>query len=221
MGRTTISSIIRETCSEFWNVLQPLEMPTPTVDKWLEISKLFYERTNFPNCIGAVDGKHIRIISPQHSGSNYFCYKKFFSIVLVAVVDVNYCFSIVDVGSYGREGDTNIFKQSAFGKLLYNSSLNLPSTTNLPNTDEPALPFVLIGDEAFGIHQNLLRPYSSRNFNHSKRIFNYRLSRARRFVECAFGILCKKFEIFYGCIAVEPNYVTTIVQATTVLHNFI
>jgi len=221
MGRTTISQIVKKTCIQLWNVLQPIEMPTPTITKWIEISNVFFEKTNFPNCIGAVDGKHIRIVSPQHSGTNYFCYKKFFSIVLMAVVDANYCFTIVDVGSYGREGDTNIFKQSTFGKQLYNNSLNLPPSTNLPNTDGPALPYVLIGDEAFGIHQHLLRPYSSRDLNYSKRIFNYRLCRARRNVECAFGILCRKFEIFYGCIAVDPDFVSIIVQAATVLHNYI
>ncbi|CAI6356316.1 unnamed protein product [Macrosiphum euphorbiae] len=45
--------------------------------------------------------------------------------------------------------------------------------------------------------------------------------RARRNVECAFGILCRKFEIFYGFIAVGPDFVNTIVQAATVLHNYI
>lgn len=142
-------------------------MLTPTVVKWLKISKVFYERTNFPNCIDAVDGKHIRIINPEYSVSNYFCYKKFFSIALMAIADANYCFTVIDIGSYGREEDTNVFKQFAFGKQLYNSSLNLPDSTCLPNTNKPALPYVLIGDEAFRIHPNLLRPYSSRDENHS------------------------------------------------------
>lgn len=196
MGRTTVSNIIKNTCDALWNVLQPIEMPNPTAQKWQDISNVFYEKTNFPNCIGAVDGKHIRIFSPPHSGSNFFCYKKFFSIVLMAIADANYCFTVIDVGSYGREGDTNIFRQSAFGKKLYDNSLALPDFTCLPNTDGPKLPYVLIGDEAFGIHRNLLRPYSSRDLNHSKRIFNYRLSRARRYVECTFGILYKNFKYF-------------------------
>ncbi|XP_025410033.1 uncharacterized protein LOC112683295 isoform X1 [Sipha flava] len=137
------------------------------------------------------------------------------------VFDANYCFTIVDIGSYGCEGDTNIFNQSTFGKQLYNT-LNLPSSTNLlKNTDGPALTYVLIGDEVFGIHQRLFRPHSSRDLHYSKRIFNYKLCRARRNVAYAFGILCGKFEIFYECIAVEPNFVITIVQAAVVLHNYI
>jgi len=84
------------------------------------------KNANFPNCIGAVDGKHIRIINPAKSGSNYYNYKHFFSIVLMALVDSNYCFFSIDVGSYGREGDPNIFKKSPLGKKLYDRQLDIP-----------------------------------------------------------------------------------------------
>lgn len=67
----------------------------------------------------------------------------------MAIADANNCFTVIDLGSYGREGDTNIFRLSAFGKKLYNNSLALPNSTCLPNTDGPKLPYVLIGHEAF------------------------------------------------------------------------
>lgn len=60
-------------------------MPEPRKEKWIEISELFYNVTNFPNCIGAIDGKHIRILKPAHSGCLYYNYKQFFSINLLAV----------------------------------------------------------------------------------------------------------------------------------------
>lgn len=98
-----------------WTKLQPLEMPVPKNELWLNTAEGFYKTANFSNCIGAVDGKHIRIISPQHSETDFFNYKKFFSSVLMALVDSNYCFLIVDVGAYGQEGDSNIFKRSPLG----------------------------------------------------------------------------------------------------------
>jgi hypothetical protein len=44
--------------------------------------------------------------------------------------------------------------------------------------------------ETFALSQHVLRPYSSRNLDVARCIYNYRLTRARRMVECAFGIVC-------------------------------
>ena len=71
------------------------------------------------------------------------------------------------------------------------------------NTDINA-DYVFVGDEVFGFSQHVLRPYGGRNLTKNKRIFNYRLSRARRYVECAFGILSNKWRIFH-----RPMNVTT------------
>jgi hypothetical protein len=196
-------------------------MPAPTTDDWVEISRIFYLKTNFPNCIGAIDGKHIRCKNPNNSGTLFFNYKKFFSIVLMAVVDANLNFIAIDVGSYGREGDSNIFKECPFGKLLYAEKLNIPEPAILPNTNNSPQPFVFVGDEAFALHTNLLRPYPGRNINDTRRVFNYRLSRARRTVECAFGVLANKWRVLNTSIQVEPNFTDEIVKACCILHNFV
>ena len=67
--------------------------------------RAIYKVKDFPNCVDVVDGKHIRIVCSPSSGSQYFNYKKYFSIALLDVADANYCFTAIDVGSYGREGD--------------------------------------------------------------------------------------------------------------------
>ncbi|XP_008189955.1 uncharacterized protein LOC103311898 [Acyrthosiphon pisum] len=108
-------------------------MPEPTKELWIKIAEGFYKNANFPNCLVAVDGKHIRIINPAKSGSNYYNYKHFFSIVLMALVDSNYCFLSIDVGAFGREGDTNIFKKSPLGKKLYDRQLDISCGKKLPN----------------------------------------------------------------------------------------
>lgn len=78
VGKSTIRVIIKETLLVLWTKLQPLEMPIPTKEIWLNTAEGFYNTANFPNCLGAVDGKHIRIISPQHSGTDFFNYKNSF-----------------------------------------------------------------------------------------------------------------------------------------------
>ena len=57
---------------------------------WLSIATVFMKEANFPNCNGAIDGKHIKINYPTPSGSLYYNYKKYYSIVLLAVVDAYY-----------------------------------------------------------------------------------------------------------------------------------
>jgi len=141
---------VKETCKAIWEVLSPKEMPLPNKEIWLKMAEQFYHMTDFPNCVGAVD--HIRIICPS-SGSRYFNYKKYLSIVLLGVADANYHFTAIDVGSYGREGDSNILKNSNFGSLLQ-QQLDLPSDRPLPLITEPSLPFLFVGDEAFGLNEH-------------------------------------------------------------------
>lgn len=83
-------------------------IPTPDEKKWLEIAKCYQQRAQFPNCIGAIDGKHIRVIKPRESASQYFNYKHFYSVVLLAVFDSNYCFTFIDIGSFGKDSMTQV-----------------------------------------------------------------------------------------------------------------
>jgi len=60
-------------------------------------SRRIYERTDFPNYLGAVDGKHTRLCKPDDSRSLFFNYKNFFSTVLMVLIDTDYCFMSIDV----------------------------------------------------------------------------------------------------------------------------
>lgn len=160
--------------------------------------KIFWQRWNFPNLIGAIDGKHVIIQAPPNTGSLYFSYKKkTFSVVLLALVSADYKFVVIDVGSYGKNSDGAIFSSSALGKLLRRKQLEIPSDKTLPGTNI-ILPHVIVGVEAFPLSVNLMRPYPGHQTanNEENRIFNYRLSRTRRVSENAFGLLVNKFIIY-------------------------
>lgn len=222
VGVSTISNIIKEVTNAVWNKLHGEFMTLPnTISDWEYIANGFNTRANFPHCIGAVDGKHIRVKKPNNSGSMFMNYKDFFSIVLLAVVDSYYKFIFISVGSYGKECDSTIFKECTFWKKLIDGDLQLPAACPLTNDSDLPIPFVVIGDEGFGLHQHLMRPYGGNHLDRNKRIYNYRLTRARRYVECAFGILANKWRIFHRPLDVDTNTAISIVKACTVLHNFI
>jgi len=56
---STVHSI--STCAAIWNKLSPTELPQPTEEEWKKKGEEFYSLWQFPNCIGAIDGKHIEI----------------------------------------------------------------------------------------------------------------------------------------------------------------
>lgn len=195
-------------------------MPVPKENEWNAIAEEFWRKWQFPNCIGAIDGKHVIIQAPKNSGSLYWNYKKTYSIVLLALVDPCYNFIAVDLGAYGKNSDGGILANSNLGKSLENNKLNVPKIKALPNTNIE-LPMVIVGDEAFPLKRYLMRPYPGRGLTNDKAIFNYRLSRARRISENAFGILQQKFRIFNRTLQGDPGNLTNIVMTACILYNFI
>ncbi|KAM8702524.1 hypothetical protein ACLKA7_005640 [Drosophila subpalustris] len=146
----------------------------------------FMEQWNFPNCVGAIDGKHVAIKAPPNSGSAFYNYKGFHSIVLLAVCDASYRFTFIDDGAYGSEGDMNAFSHCSLGKAILSGKISFPEDNMLQGVRTP---YYIVADDAFPLHKRIMKPYGSKNLSTAERIFNYRLSRARRCIESAFGIL--------------------------------
>ena len=224
VGISTIHNIVNETCLAIWNALSEEVMPIPDLDKWKKVEEGFRMRWRFPNCLGALDSKHIMIKAPPNSGSTFYNYKKHFSTVLLALVDANYRFIFVDIGEYGSNTDGNVFKFSTFGKKYMAGQLATPPPKTLPGMqNEGPVPHVLIADEAFPLRNDLLRPYPRLESSvlRNEAIFNFRLSRARMCVENAFRILCQCWRLFDRRIPLDPVNVDKVVQACCCLHNFL
>lgn len=184
----------------------------------MDVAKEFYNRWNYPACIGAIDGKHIRIVCPANSGSQYFNYKGFYSIVLMAVVNAKYDIIYMDIGAQGRVSDGGIWGHCSLKQHIDQGTLDIPEFCLLPNTNVE-MPLHMVGDDAFPLCYTIMKPYAHRNLSHEEQIYNYRLSRARRIVENVFGILSTRFRVFHTAIYMRPDNVENVVKASAVLHN--
>lgn len=216
-----ISIIVPEVCAAINDLLKDeIKLPSSAAE-WLLVEEGFNKK--FPHCIGVIDGKHVVLQSPPHTGSEYYNYKNSFSIVLMALVSSDYRFIYADIGSQGRISDGGVLRNSLLWQKICSNSLNLPTPSPLHGSNTSTdIPYVFLGDGAFALSANLMKPYPG---NHAvgspKRIFNQRLSSSRVVVENVFGILTAKFRIFKKPILLEPEKVSIITMTCILLHNFL
>ncbi|XP_067126316.1 uncharacterized protein [Centruroides vittatus] len=135
IGVSTTHNIVKRVCNAIWTVLSSEYLKIPDKKTFIEISKKFNVYCNFPQCLGAIDGKHVVIQQPKHSGTVYHNYKGTNSIILMAACDAEYRFTIVDIGAPGICSDGGVFSNSVFGKLIEQKKLDLPADEKLAGTD--------------------------------------------------------------------------------------
>ncbi|CAH2009654.1 unnamed protein product [Acanthoscelides obtectus] len=208
--KNTISNFIKEVCQEIYNPLQEFMKVPQTEEEWKEIQNNFYCRWNFPNRCRVLDVKHIIIRNAPHSGSEYFNYKGTFTIILFASVDENYSFRYNDVSTKGRTSDAAVFSNSSLNAALQANLLNFPKNG------------VFVADDAFPLKTFILEPYGRTTcLSRKQKNFNYRLFRARRIVENAFGILASRLRIFEKSIPLAIDKVDILVKTACALHNWL
>uniref|UniRef100_A0A914XBR5 DDE Tnp4 domain-containing protein n=1 Tax=Plectus sambesii TaxID=2011161 RepID=A0A914XBR5_9BILA len=224
LGASTVRKIVQDVCIAINEIVGPIALPQQlTEEVWKKAAEGFYERWDFPYCCGAVDGKHIDLQKPRNTGSLYFNYKGRFSLVLMGVAGPDYRFILADIGAPGGANDSGVFGSTSFGRDLRNGRAHLPAGEyELPlSSTQARVPYMLVGDAAFPLLPNLMKPYPAANRTMAQRIFDYRLSRSRRVVENAFGLLATKWRVMRKPITAEPPFATKIVHACICLHNWL
>ena len=199
VGTATVGKIINETCDAIWKKLLEegfLKCPI-TPAEWQNVAQRFEKLWQFPNCVGAIDGKHVVMQAPHCSGSSFFNYKKTYSIVLMAVCDADYKFLLVDIGDGGRQSDGGVFSIGNLGHAINENLLNLPQPRLFVGNDKDKFPFVFVGDEAFPLKTNLVKPYARNDLNDARRVFNYRGGH--------WGVCNSAFPQFFPPVSANPH----------------
>ena len=223
VSHKTISRFIPEVADAIFNVLKDEYLKfSQSKQEWLEISGGIYNKLQFPNRIGAMDGKYIPIKCPKRDGSMFSNYKGFHSILLLGLVNSDYKFIFIDAGCQGRVSDGSVFRIMELYNLLVSDELNFPDSMELTESQNPAwnftdesmsTPFVIVGDEAFPLNKHLMKPYAKIELDELKRIFNCRLSRFRCCSQKAFGIIAARFRTVNSPINSAPQKATILVLA--------
>ncbi|CAN7974563.1 unnamed protein product [Ixodes persulcatus] len=227
MGVSTVREKVMNVCSALYLYLQPSCMKFPSsAEEWLQIAAGFEQRWEFPNCIGALDGKHIRITCPQESGSYYYNYKMYYSIVLMALVDADLKAISVHAGVNGRCNDATAFRSSSLFEKLADPSCNFPPPQPLPGRTK-AVSHVIVADAAFQLSDRVMRPYGRAQLlkddknKKERRVYNVRHCTARHVVESFFGIMSSRFRVLLTTINTSPTNASLITLACCLLSNFI
>lgn len=138
----------------------------------------------------------------------------------MATCDFQYKFCMVDIGAQGSAHDSSVFKESEFGRAFLEHKMPIPEPAMLPGSNI-RFPYYLVADQAFPLHDNIMRPYPGDHLPEPSKVFNYRLSRARRTIENTFGILAQRWRCLRHAIAGDVVTCEKIIKACVVLHNFV
>ena len=154
---------------------------------------------------------------PKNTGALYHNHKGFFSIVMLALVDGQYKFRWVDVGTAGSCSDAQIFNASQLKRKIDDGSIGFPDPAPITQGGRD-VPYFILVDDAFALKTWLMKPYGKRMLTREERIANYTISRGRRVVENVFGILVSRFRVM------RPTPLETVrevVFTCVVLHNIL
>ena len=224
VAKSTISLFVPKVCTAIFDAYQAEAfMIEWTEEGWNTKAEKFYRRWNMPHTMGALDGKHVAIKKPKKSGTLYHNYKGFFSIPLLALVDADYRFLWAEVGGQGHMSDAQIYLETSLREAFEDGTINRPAPCPLTDDadDDTPVPYFLVSDDAFALKDYCMKPFSRNTMAPRELIFNYRLSRARRVVENAFGLLAQRFRVMLRTCELQPDNVRMLIKCCLTLHSIL
>ena len=139
---------------------------------------------------------------------------------MLALVDGQYKFRWVDVGTAGSCSDAQIFNACQLKRKIEDGRIGFPDPAPITQGGRD-VPYFILADDAFALKTWLMKPYGRRMLTREEMIASNRISRGRRVVENAFGILVLRFRVKLTTVELPPATVREVVFTCVVLHNIL
>ena len=215
---TIVSEVTEAIINNLWKDSVVAHFPSDEAhikEKMLDTEQLW----QFPCGWGAIDGCHLPLKCPAgglEACKEYYNFKNFYSIILMGMVDAKYRFIWASCGYPGNSHDSTIFKSTKLwedmtdGEIIPQIGKDIGGVTVSP---------LILGDSAFPFKPWLMKPFTNAVLTPVQSNFNYRLSRARMVVECAYGQLKGRWRILLRKCESTPVELRSACWACIVLHN--
>ena len=125
-----------------------------------------------------------------------------------------------NAGTAGSCSDGQIFNASQLKRRIEDGRIGFPDPAPMTQGG-PDVPYFILADDAFALKTWLMKPYGRSMLTREERIANYRISRGRRVVKNAFGILVSRIRVMRTTIELPPATVREVVVTCVVLHNIL
>lgn len=219
VGKSTIVLVLHEAVTAFRVHMVPAEIKFPEGEEFTRVMLGFEGLCFLPMCVGALDGTFMRIVKPCGDGDAYWCYKKYPSIIVLALVNHEGRFIYVSSGSPGSIGDASTWNKSSLLRKL-SSLMVMPEGSQPRVCDGLEITPFIVADAAFGLGVHVMKCYEVLKPTPEEFNFNYALIRTRRVVECAFGRLKGRFPIFFNSRLQNPEYASQVSLVACAMHNW-
>ncbi|XP_030042759.1 protein ANTAGONIST OF LIKE HETEROCHROMATIN PROTEIN 1 [Microcaecilia unicolor] len=218
VSRSTICKVIREVCEAVVSILTPTYVRAPDGPALQDALSQFEERYGLPQVAGVVSALHVPIRAPNETTNSYFNAKGWYSVILQAVVDHQFCFWDLNVGCPGKISHARVLANSELYDRASRGVLFPAASKNIAGVD---VPIYLLGDSAYPLLPWLMTPFLGvpgvlTSEQHS---FNERLATARLLAEVAFTRLKGRWRCLMKHNDMDVAFLPTLIAACCTLHN--
>lgn len=216
-----MEKIVNDTCEVLIDVLGDEYFPILTKNKRLSVAEKYFDKWNFPNCLGGIDGKLLNV--QRTVVQNNFKKKLTLQFMMQIVADADNKIISSHLYYSGNSSAGASFIQSPLYSLMESYDPEIPEPISLPlTTDDIQVPYVFLGNEEFPLLPHLMRPYTdAKHISDEERIFNYRLNRALHCVEKTLTMMLSKWRLLSETLDEEETNPIKILKTICLLHNLL